>query len=161
VYRATITLQAGQPSVLIEEDTDMDVRWTLDAGATLKPDQARYQGHHATSDENGFESDGRQYRPSHERPNMDAFVKLPFKGTSPSGRFLARWDPWSFDTGWYWQFYSTDAPASAYLLGIFQGRASRILGAHFSGVIAQSRVPGELRLASQFSRRGPDGRVFL
>ena len=62
-YRATITLQAGQPSVLIEEDTDMDVRWTLDAGAALRPDQARYQGHHATSVENGFESDGRQYRP--------------------------------------------------------------------------------------------------
>src|SRR5262249_25539643 len=70
-YRATITLQAGQPSVLIEEDTDMDVRWTLDIGAALRPDQARYQGHHATSFDNGFESDGRQYRPWHERSNMD------------------------------------------------------------------------------------------
>ena len=55
----------------------MDVRWTLDLGTALKPDQARYQGHHATSVENGFESDGRQYRASHERPNMDAFVNLP------------------------------------------------------------------------------------
>jgi hypothetical protein len=27
-------------------------------------------------------------------------------------------------------------------------------------VIAQSRVPSELRLVSQFSRRGPDARVF-
>src|SRR5262249_18092442 len=54
-YRATITLQAGQPSILIEEDTDMDVRWTLDAGPALRPDQASYQGHHATSVENGFE----------------------------------------------------------------------------------------------------------
>jgi hypothetical protein len=159
-YRATITLQAGQPSVLIEEDSDMDVRWTLDAGAALRPDQARYQGHHATSVENGFEPDGRQYRPSHERSNIDAFVNLPFKGSSPYGRFLTRWDPWSFDTGWYWQFYAKDAPASANLLAIFQGRASRILGAHFSGVIVQSRMPGELRLISQFSRRGPDGRVF-
>ena len=77
-YRATITLQAGQPSVLIEEDTDMDVRWALDLDA-LKPDQARYQGHHATSVENGFEFDGRQYRPTHERPNMDAFVNLPLQ----------------------------------------------------------------------------------
>jgi hypothetical protein len=159
-YAATITLQAGQPSVLIEEDTDMDVRWTLDAGAALKPDQARYQGHHATSVENGFESDGRQYRPWHERPNMDAFVNLPFKGSSPYGRSLTRWDPWSFDTGWYWQFYAKDARPSANLLAIFQGRASRILGAHFSGVIVQSRVPSELRLVSQFSRRGPDARVF-
>jgi hypothetical protein len=47
------------------------------------------------------------------------------------------------------------------LLAIFQGRASRILGANFSGVIVQSRVPGELRLASQFSRRAPDGRAFF
>src|SRR5262249_19676267 len=106
-YRATITLQAGQPSIVIEEDTDMDVRWTLDVGAALRPDQARYQGHHATSVENGFEADGRKYRPSHERStNMDAFVNLPFKGSSPHQRFLTRWDPWSFDTGWYWQFYS-------------------------------------------------------
>src|SRR5262249_17451945 len=112
-YRATITLQAAQPSVLIEEDTDMDARWTLDAGAALEPDQARYQGHHATSVENGFESDGRQYRPWHERSNMDAFVNLPFKGSSPYGRILTRWDPWCFDTGWYWQFYRDDAPASA------------------------------------------------
>src|SRR5262249_18675940 len=42
----------------------------------------------------------------------------------------------------------------------FQGRASRILGAQFSGVIVQSSAPGELRLVSQFSRRGPDGRLF-
>jgi hypothetical protein len=159
-YRATITLQAGQPSVLIEEDTDMDVRWTLDAGASLRPDQARYQGHHATSVENGFTADGRQYRAAYEGSNIDAFVNLPFKGTSPYGRFLTRWDPWSFDTGWYWQFYAKDAPASANLLAIFQGRASRILGAHFSGVIVQSRLPTELRLVSQFSRRGPDGKVF-
>src|SRR6516162_2685575 len=159
-YRTTITLQAGQPSVLLEEDTDMDVRWTLDLGTALKPDQARYQGHHATSVENGFESDGRQYRPTHERPNMDAFVNLPLSGPSPYGRLLTRWDPWAFDTGWYWQFYNKDAPASADLLAIFQGRASRILGAHFSGVIVQSRVPGELQLISQFSRRGPDARVF-
>lgn len=159
-YRATITLQAGQPSILLDEDADMDIRWTLDLGSALKPDQARYQGHHATSVDNGFESDGRQYRPTHERPNMDAFVNLPLKGLSAYGRFLTRWDPWSFDTGWYWQFYRRDAPAAANLLAVFQGRASRILGAHFSGVMVQSKVPGEVRLVSQLSRQGPDGKVF-
>src|SRR5262249_47668815 len=91
---------------------------------------------------------------------MHAIVKLPVKGSSPYGRFLTRWDPWSFDTGWYWQFYKKDAPQSANLLAIFQGRASRILGAHFSGVKVQSSVPSELRLVSQFSRLGLDGRVF-
>ena len=159
-FRVAITLQAGQPSILIEEETDMDLRWTLDLGAALKPDQARYQGHHATSVDNGFESDGRQYRMSHDRPNMDAFVELPFTGPSPYGRFLTRWDPWAFDTGWYWQFYRKDALASANLVAIFQGRASRITGAHFSGVVVQSALPGELRLVTQFSRRGPDATVF-
>jgi hypothetical protein len=154
-FRSTITLQAGQPSILIEEDTDMDVRWTLDAGTALKPDQARYKGHYATSVDNGFDADGRQYK-----GDKDAFVNLPFKGSSPRGRFLTRWDPWSFDTGCYWQFYRKNAPASANMLAIFQGRASRILGAHFSGVSVESSQPGELRLVSQFSRRGPDGRVF-
>jgi hypothetical protein len=161
-YRAAITVQANQPSVIIEEDTDLDLRWTLDLGAALRPDQARYAGHHATSVDNGFEPDGREYRPWHDRPspNMDAFVSLPFKGASRYGRFLTRWDPWSSDTGWYWQFYSKDGSASANLLAIFQGRASRILGAHFSGVIVKSELPGDLRLVSQMSRRGPDGRVF-
>src|SRR5258708_275534 len=138
----------------------MDIRWTLDLGSALKPDQARYQGHHATSVDNGFESDGRQYRPTHERPNMDAFVNLPLKGLSAYGRFLTRWDPWSSHTGRLWQFYRRDAPAAANLLAVFQGRASRILGAHFSGVMVQSKVPGEVRLVSQLSRQGPDGKVF-
>src|SRR5262249_18813023 len=39
-YRSTITVDAGQPSLLIEEDTDMDVSYSLDVYSTLHPTQA-------------------------------------------------------------------------------------------------------------------------
>jgi len=161
LHRTTVTIQAGQPSIAIEEDTsNIDLQWSLDIGAALQPTQARYQGHHSTSVDNGREPDGAQYRPSHERPNRDAIVDLPFKGASPLGRFLTRWDPWAVDTGWYWQFYNEAAGPTANLVAIFQGRASSILGAHYSGVIVQSSKLGELILNSKTERRGPDARVY-
>ena len=61
-YRSTIELQAGQPSILIEDDTDMDLGYRLNVYPGLAPDKARYRGHHSTSVENGYEPDGRQYR---------------------------------------------------------------------------------------------------
>src|ERR1022692_4358552 len=57
-YRSTIEIQAGQPSILIEDDTDTDLRYSLNIYHGLEPDQARYRGHHSTSVENGREPDG-------------------------------------------------------------------------------------------------------
>ena len=75
-YRSTIEIQAGQPSILFEEDTDMELSYSLNVYRGLYPDQARYRGHHSTAKEYGYEYDGRQYRQWHERHNMDAFVDL-------------------------------------------------------------------------------------
>ena len=77
-YRSTIELQAGQPSIMVEEETDMDVSYRLNVYNALRPDQARYRGHHANSKTAGYEVDGKQYRPSHERTAMDAFVNLDY-----------------------------------------------------------------------------------
>ena len=106
-YRSTIEIQAGQPSILIEDDTDTDLRYSLNIYHGLEPDQARYRGHHSTSVENGREPDGRQYRQWHERPAMDAFRDLQYRTPAPSNynsdppniRRMAVWDPWVYDSG--------------------------------------------------------------
>ena len=121
-YAARITLSAAQPSILIEEDTDTDVAYELDFYAVTKPNQARYQGHHSTSKQAGYEQDGRQYRMWHERTNCDALVDLQYQMPWET-RFLARWDPWIYDSGWYWQWYNTQDGSSGPLVGIFAGRA--------------------------------------
>jgi hypothetical protein len=167
-YRSTIEVQAGQPSILIEEDTDMDVAYTLDVYDGLHPDQARYRGHHATSKADGYEADGKLYRQAHTRPAMDAFVDLTCEAPK-SYRPMAVWDPWVYDSGWYWQLYDAHAAADANLIGIFAGRASRAIGAANSGVSVftapqgVSHPTGEERVVGfhiACHRRSPDARYF-
>ncbi len=167
-YRSTIEIQAGQPSILIEDDTDTDLRYTLDIYHGLEPDQARYRGHHSSSIENGREPDGRQYRMWHERPEMDAFRDLQYRIPAPSNyngeppylRRMAVWDPWVYDSGWYWQLYNTKAGPNANLLGIFAGPASRAIGAANSGAGIVT-APGPMAgIAFQSNRSSPDSRVF-
>lgn len=143
-YVSTIEIQAGQPSILFEEESDTDISYSLNLYTGLHPTNARYQGHHATTPEYGHEQDGQVYRMWHTRPNnpnLDAQVDLLFEKlmrsdrsrTSDSWRRMAIWEPWIFDSGWYWQLYDAKATDSANLLGIFAGRASRALGAASSG----------------------------
>jgi hypothetical protein len=141
-YRCTIEVQAGQPSILFEEDADLDLEWSANLFPGLEPTQARYRGHHATEAQFGREPDGQRYRQAHERPSLDAEVDLrydrPMTASYAYGessyRHMAVWDPWIVNSGWYWQFYNADAPATANFVGIFTGCASRALGAAASGV---------------------------
>lgn len=166
-YRSRIELQAGQPSVLVEDEADLDLRYRLDVSEGLWPDQARYRGHRATAPERGREPDGRRYRPGHERPPMDAVVDLPRPGRGEAfvGR-LAVWDPWIADGGWYWQLYDSRGGPGANVLGVFAGRASRALGAAASGLRVVSgpapRAGGRppTGIVVELSRRAADGRTF-
>ena len=170
-YRSTIEIQAGQPSILIEDDTDMDLRYHLDVFDGLRPDQARYRGHLSTSVQNGYEADGRQYRV--ERPSMDAFRDLQYQTPAPSSytssapyiRRMAVWDPWVFDSGWYWQLYNSKAGLDSNLLGIFAGRASEAIGAANSGpgIFTAPAKPESTPAAGitfESNRRSPDASVF-
>jgi hypothetical protein len=163
-YRSTIEIQAGQPSILIEDDTDTDLRYALNVYRGLQPDQARYRGHHSTSVENGREADGRQYRQWHERPAMDAFRDLQYRTPVLEMRRMAVWDPWVADSGWYWMLYDTKADSHANLLGIFAGRASEALGAANSGArIFTAPGPDGVPVAGigfETHRRSLDARVF-
>ncbi|MGA2134377.1 MAG: hypothetical protein ABSH50_18960 [Bryobacteraceae bacterium] len=157
-YRSTIELQSGQPSILIEDDTDTDLRYALNIYSGLEPDQARYRGHHSTSIDNGREPDGRQYRQSHERPEMDAIRDLDYR--APAFHRMAVWDPWIYDSGWYWQLYNSRAASTAHLLGIFAGPASQALGAANNGAGVFTAPGPAAAIAFETRRHSPDARFF-
>ncbi len=172
-YSCTIRLEAGQPSLLFEEDTDIEPRWSLDFYEALHPTNARYRGHHAREAQYGYEPGGGTYRASHERRDLDAQVDLTYDRPRLSGyvstpdlwRWMAVWDPWAFDSGWYWQMYDANAPAESNLIGIFAGRPSRALGAAFSGVgiytlPAREENPPQAGIMFQSYRRSADARIF-
>ena len=175
-YRCTITLQAGQPSVVVEEDTDTRFACTLWLDKGLGADQARYRGHHARRAEHGREPDGGVYRPWHARKAMDAVFDLRFDrnylssyvtsvGTWAAIRRMTRWDPWASDTGWYWQLYRKDAGAGSNLVGIFAGRPSRLIGAAASGAGVTTRAapaagPAAVGITVAANHRSADARRF-
>ena len=130
-YRCTLELQAAQPSILIEEEATAEVKYTLNVWEGLRPNEARYEGHHSTSPTAGREPGGVIYRPWHERPQMEALVDL--TGTREF-KSLPVWDPWCFDTGWHWQMYNKDAGPEGNVFGVFAGRVSRAVCPNESGV---------------------------
>ncbi len=133
-YKSTIELQEGQPSILFEEDTDSDISYSLNVYDGLRPSQARYRGHTATSKQAGYQADGQQYRFGTSDPRqLDAFVDLSYSTRRVYPR-MAIWDPYIRDSGWYWQLYDQTASPEANLFGIFAGSASKALGAAASGV---------------------------
>jgi hypothetical protein len=140
-YHSTITIQAGQPSILFEEDTDLEMTWSMNLYPGLHPSNARYRGASAREKKYGYEPDGQALRTRPTRPELDAQVDLRydramtsrFMSTDSSWHWMAVWDRWATDTGWYWQLYDAKAADTANLIGIFTGRASRAVGAGFSG----------------------------
>lgn len=136
-YKTTITVEAGQPSVLFEEEGDVQANYAFLLKG-VKLDQARYRGHHSTQKAHGYEADGQQYRMQHARPELDAFFDLRFDrnymssnttdlGGEPRIRRMAVWDPWITDSGWYWQAYDKSGGPASNLVGLFSGRVSRAL----------------------------------
>jgi hypothetical protein len=171
----TVTLFAGQPSLLVEEETDLDEVWATNFYAGLMPNQARYCGHHSTNVRFGREPDGTVYQPSRRAVEPDAIVDLQYEHPQiPSYltsrntcRFMAVWDPWIFDGGWYWQLYNASASEDSNLVSIFAGPAERAIGPALSGACvftlpvwapATQPVAG---ISSQSYRRSPDGRVYV
>jgi hypothetical protein len=129
----TIALEAGQPTVMFEEEADLDRSYAIELHDAVHPTHARYRGHHASSKAGGYEPDGQVYRQWHQRPSLDAQVDLTFAGPRGYGR-VARWDPWITDCGWYWQLFDDKAGPESNLVGAFAGRASRQVGSAVSGV---------------------------
>jgi len=175
----TLTLYAGQPSILIEEETDLDEVWGVNFYDGLEANRAQYKGHHSSNPELGHMPDGSIYLPDHERTHYrgepDALVDLQFQrpqvpsyvSSKGSWRLMAVWDPWIFDGGWYWQLYNSSAGPTGNLVSIFAGPVSRALspstmtGAGIFTLPSDPRSPGKrvAGISSQSHRRSADAQV--
>ncbi|MHB9132054.1 MAG: Ig-like domain-containing protein [Armatimonadota bacterium] len=172
-YISTISLQAGQPSIDFVEDADIDVTYSLDLYNAIHPTKGRYRGHHADSIANGYvyqdalgnylpEGQGNQitYPQSHTRPAMDAYVDLQYS-TTKAFRRMAVWDPWIYNSGWYWQLYDHTAGTGANFAGTFAGPASLALGAPVSGVNPYTAPAAVLDLDSRTDAAGNLHTVYI
>ncbi|MHB9133468.1 MAG: hypothetical protein ACYDBB_20575 [Armatimonadota bacterium] len=168
-YVSRIEVQAGQPSVLFEEDTDCQFAYNFDfPGLTLN--QARYRGHSVRDAKNGYRPDG---KPVTDR-QTDVFFDLPFDADYQSTyitslkdhciRWMQPWDPWMFDSGSYWMLFNKDGDATSPLIGFFDGRASRLRNAGAVGVGVHTRAAangGPLAgITVQAWQRGPSAALY-
>ena len=138
-YTTLVELQAGQPSILFEEECETDLAYKIDITAGLTPDKAQYRGHHANSKDAGMDPDGTVYQyDNHTR--HDALVDLKYDGSKKDRwsqttyPFMSHWDPWPVDTGFYWQLYDSRTNGTDNLFGTFAGPASRLINPGLSGV---------------------------
>jgi hypothetical protein len=168
-YVSTIELQAGQPSALLEEDTDCQFSYNLEfPGITLN--QARYRGHSVSDPRYGYRPDGQKV----EGYSTDAFFDLPYDASYQSSyvtsfhdhliRWMHPWDPWVFDSGAYWMLYDKDGPDAGPLIGFYDGQASRLRDAGAVGVGVHTRggagAAPQAGITVQAWQRGPDARMF-
>ena len=157
--KTTIALEAGQPSVMFEEEADLDRSYAIELYDAVHPTHARYRGHHSSSKDGGYEPDGQVYRMSHARPALDAQVDLTFAGPRDYGR-VARWDPWITDCGWYWQMFDDKAGPEGNLVGAFAGKASRQVGSGMSGVGGYTAPAGMSDLVTAMAADGTIHAVY-
>lgn len=157
-YTTTFTLERGQPSVLVETDTDLYSTFGFSLYAGMRPTQLRYCGHNSSDPKYGRIEDGSKYPPAHARPGMDAIVDLDYSKPVEVGyrtdegegmrQWMRLWDPWASNTGWYWHMYDAGGKPGSNLAGIFAGAPSRLIAAGGSG-------PGI------YNRPGPDAGVTV
>ena len=138
-YTTIVELQAGQPSILFEEECETDLSYKIDITQSLTPDKGQYRGHHASSTDAGINSDGTVYQyDNHTR--HDALVDLKYDGSKKDRwsqttyPFMSHWDPWAVDTGFYWQLYDSRTNGTDNLFGTFAGPASQLINPGLSGV---------------------------
>jgi len=154
-YQCTVTMEAGEAVIGVEEESDIGIRSRWDIGGFVA-NEARYRGGSSTRPEHGRLADGSRYPPSHDRGGCDAFVDLRFDRDFESGfrmhfpeentdepgmlKRISGWDVAVVDGGWYWQVYDREGNLGSPLLGIFAGRASRLIKPGESGTGFHTRA---------------------
>lgn len=141
-YHCTITIKAGEPLAMIEEETDCNFSYRFETGRNMY-NQARYRGRYSSAEENGYMMvNGRKtvYKNENGFPGSEAIVDLdyraPLNSCAPYRHYdaMAQWDIWPSNTGWYWQLYNQGGGAQSPTFGIFHGRAARLVGANCAQV---------------------------
>jgi hypothetical protein len=105
----TITVIIDQPTVLLEEETDLDEVWSFNVWEGLNPNQGSYRGHAATNPLYGHNADGSVYSPQGKGGDTDAIVDLQYDHpqlpcyltNKNSWQIMPPWNPWVNNSGWY------------------------------------------------------------
>ena len=168
-YTTTFTLERGQPSVLIETDTDLFSSFSFSLYEGVRPTELRYCGSRATEPRYGRIENGSVYPVSHDRPGMDAIVDLDYSKPVEVGYntgdctrgWMRLWDFWAINTGYYWQMYDAGGKPDGNLAGIFAGPPSRLIGAGGSGPGIYNRPGPDAGVTVQTNLRGGDNSLFL
>ena len=174
-YTSTIRLEAGQPSIQIEDDTNENFSYyALNLYPQVQPDQGRYRGHGANTSVQGYLADGSVCGGFDSRPQQDCFrdfsyaspITTNYQSTDASSiAYMQAWNPWSTGTGWYWMLYKRAASSSAPVVGAFLGPASRAIGSNATGYSPYA-LPndgtGQRAAGFEFytNRTGPDASFF-
>jgi len=168
-YTTTFTLERGQPSVLIETDTDLYSTFSLSLYGGVRPTHLRYCGSNSSEPKYGRIEDGSKYPVVHSRPAMDAIVDLDYAqpvevayNTEDGTRgWMRLWDPWASNTGYYWHMYDGAGKPDSNLMGIFAGAPSRLIGAGGSGPGIYNRPGPDAGITIDTNLRGGDNSLFL
>jgi hypothetical protein len=172
-YTSTITLEAGQASIQIEEDTNKDFHYlATNIHEQIRPDQGRYRGHVANNYTQGHHQDGTVCA---NPPQEDCFRDFDYRNSisanyitddASSIAYAQAWNLWSNGTGYYWMLYNKVAGANAPVLGAYVGGASRTIGGNatgFSPYFLPDDGSGSRAAGFEFatSRRAADASFFL
>jgi hypothetical protein len=141
-----ITLQAGQPSIMIEDDSNDDFNSYLNVAGAVQINESRYRGHvnNTGNPANGYEYGSPTTAYSDANHDHDAFVDyspntfyhVDYVTNLPAGYEApqAIWDTTAANTGWYEEYYNATAPSTANMIGTFAGPVSRALSSGLNGV---------------------------
>lgn len=134
-YKAIIRLKKGAKSIMIEEETDYDIFYSIKISNGINPDKARYRGWSASSKEYGYEPSGKVYRPEHERGYpLDATIDLDYSKPVAYPK-LVLWEPAGGEnnSGRYWLLFNSGASVKGNITGFFQGRPSKLYAGKNAG----------------------------
>ena len=163
-YTTTITVEKGQPSVLFETDTDLDSATSVSLYAGVHPTQFRYMGHSATDPVYGHLTNGAVYAGG----NLDALVDISYTNsvdvsyvaTAATRPWMALWNPWIANSGWYWQLYDAAGATNANIAGIFAGSPARLIAAGASGPGVYNHTDPDAGITIMTWLRGPDATLY-
>ncbi|MEK7257427.1 MAG: hypothetical protein AAB316_21915, partial [Bacteroidota bacterium] len=130
-YYVTFKMVKSKKVCIVTEESDYELGFECKVSDGLTPNKGRYIGHHSSSVANGYDINGAQYY-KNENVGWYATVDLAFQQRK-NYELLPRWSPWVVNSGWNWQLYNSGGGAMANTFGIFDGRASRLLGAQVNG----------------------------
>jgi hypothetical protein len=147
-YICTISMQAGQPCIKIEEDTDSHPAWHMNMNVGVNANRGRYRGwglYAGTDPSYGHNYDGSMYQSQDSRPETDAEINFSDTGRRNGWDYtnigevqdwdgvvyprIYIWFTWETGTGWYWYAFNSAGSPNSNIWGIFQDRASTTRGA--------------------------------